>query len=577
MRASDIVRGKMQSLKVKDEEEKSLSSEAEVIDRKDASAESAFQAMDGESSGIVPMATISDAGLLPGAVEQIPQRRQPDVVSEEGVTSAAQTFSKPVRLEPEYRLSDFDAFSFVSLPKRATELSKAKESTGEASEKILHDIGQSDIYFPAEDRQQAQIPSAAERSDVDTGIARMESSRVQPSVKVEEKQDVKRVLERLYNKPVQYTEQADISLPQERREQVQKPSIPERSDVDPGMARMESIRVQPSVNVQGKQEVERVMGAAYREPASSDADLVTSIVQGLEDVKQLYQRVKVYLGEVRERVKRNELIDLNPAIGIIKSIIEMHYDMDAVIYQMTVDISHEDDYFYSHALNTTIYTVRIGHRLGYNEKELKDLGLSGLLCDIGMFKIPESILNKNGKLSQEEIDIIKSHPQLSRDILLPFSNSYQPVIDAIFEHQERENGQGYPRGIKGDEICEGAKIIGICDSYEAMTHNRPHKKALMQTDSIRELIGSKNQLFSPKIIKTFLDEISIYPVGSYIRLNNKNIGRVIATNRSNPLKPTIKLFFDETGKRFPEPRTIDLKMNPVLNIEGSVHLDELPQ
>jgi hypothetical protein len=97
----------------------------------------------------------------------------------------------------------------------------------------------------------------------------------------------------------------------------------------------------------------------------------------------------------------------------------------------------------------------------------------------------------------------------------------------------------------------------------------------MQAESIREFIGSKNQLFSTKIIKVFLDEISIFPIGSYVRLNNKNIGCVIATNRSNPLKPTIKLLFDENGRRFSEPKVIDLKANPVLNIEGSVAQDEL--
>jgi HD-GYP domain-containing protein (c-di-GMP phosphodiesterase class II) len=80
-----------------------------------------------------------------------------------------------------------------------------------------------------------------------------------------------------------------------------------------------------------------------------------------------------------------------------------------------------------------------------------------------------------------------------------------------YEHHERENGQGYPRGIKGDEICEYAKITGIVDTYEAMTHNRAHRKAIIQNVSIRELILSKNLMFSPKIIKAFIKEISLYP------------------------------------------------------------------
>jgi len=328
---------------------------------------------------------------------------------------------------------------------------------------------------------------------------------------------------------------------------------------------------------QEAQVTETIKNASTEAPDQPPVEQESLAEEEKNNVKVLYQRAQAYLQDVHEKVNKNETIDIDSAISIIHNVMELHYDLDAEIYQMTVDFGHGDDYFFAHAINTAIYAVRIGQRLGYTEKVLMILGVSALLCDIGMFKIPDTVLNKQGKLTQQEIDLIKKHPQFSQNILLPFSREYPDVVEMVLEHQERENGQGYPRGLKGSEIMESAKIIGICDSYEAMTHNRPHKKALMQTDSIRELIGSKNQLFSPRIIKTFLDEISIFPVGSYVRLNNKHIGRVIATNRSNPLKPTIKILFDEKGKAFSETKIIDLKANPVLNVEGSVAQDELPR
>ena len=295
-----------------------------------------------------------------------------------------------------------------------------------------------------------------------------------------------------------------------------------------------------------------------------------------ETFKDLYIKAQQYLYAVKKRVSNDEPIDIASAIEIIQDIIEMPRGMDAEIYQVTVDSGQGDDYFLSHAVNTAIYAVRIGQRLEYSKPVLLELGLAALLCDIGMFKIPDSIVNKEEKLSQSEIDLIKSHAQMGRDIMMPFRDRYPALLDAILEHQERENGNGYPRGLKGDEISEFAKIIGICDSFEAMTHNRPHKKALVQTESIRELIGAKNQLFSPRIIKAFLDEVSIFPIGSYVRLNNRNIGRVISTNRSNPLKPTIRLLYDDAGRKFIDQKVIELSRNPVLNIEESVALDELP-
>ncbi len=258
------------------------------------------------------------------------------------------------------------------------------------------------------------------------------------------------------------------------------------------------------------------------------------------EVRSVYLRAISYLANARSNIVANRPIDVQPAVAVISDMIGLPYDMDAEFYQMTVEFGNETDYVYSHSVNTAIYCLKIGQRLGYPTKALLELGLAALLCDVGMFRIPDEIVHKKGKLSASEIDLIKSHPKLGEEVLLPFKKDFPKAVEAVLQHQERENGQGYPHGLKGDEISEYAKIIGICDSYEAMTHNRPHKKALMQTESIRELIGSKNQLFSPKIIKVFLDEISIFPIGSYVRLNNRNIGCVIATNRMNPLKPTIR-------------------------------------
>jgi len=193
-----------------------------------------------------------------------------------------------------------------------------------------------------------------------------------------------------------------------------------------------------------------------------------------------------------------------------------------------------------------------------------------------MFRIPDEILNKAGRLSDSEMNQIKRHPEIAVEILAPFAATYPKMIQAIYEHQERANGKGYPRGLQGEEICDYAQIIGICDSYEAMTHHRPHKKPLLQSDSIKELIASKPSLFQPRITKLFLDEISMYPIGSYVRLNNRNIGRVIATNKTNPLKPVINLIFDEKDLKLDPPRTINLMNHPVLNIRESISVQDLP-
>ncbi|MCX5829541.1 MAG: HD domain-containing protein [Deltaproteobacteria bacterium] len=293
-------------------------------------------------------------------------------------------------------------------------------------------------------------------------------------------------------------------------------------------------------------------------------------------IRMIYVAAKQYMGHVRNQVRKGESFQLEPALIYINNVLHSSHDMTSQIYQLTVDYEQEDDYYLSSPINTLVYGLKVAQRMGYSESKLIEFGLAALLHDIGMFRIPDNILNKAGRPSDSEMDLIKSHPEFAVEIMAPFAARYPKMIRAVYEHQERANGQGYPRGLKGDEICDYAQIIGICDSYEAMTHHRPHKKPLLQSDSIKELIGSRANLFEPRITKMFLDEISMYPIGSYVRLNNRNIGRVVATNKTNPMKPVVNLIFDEKGIKLDPPRMVDLRSHPVLNIEDSVSVEDLP-
>ncbi|HAJ27874.1 MAG TPA: hypothetical protein DCG53_11650 [Syntrophus sp. (in: bacteria)] len=295
-----------------------------------------------------------------------------------------------------------------------------------------------------------------------------------------------------------------------------------------------------------------------------------------EEIRMIYVAAKKYMAHVRNQVRKGESFQIEPALSYINSVLHSSHDMTSQIYQLTVDYEQEDDYYLSSPINTLVYGLKVAQRMGYSETKLIEFGLAALLHDIGMFRIPDSILNKAGRPSESEMDLIKSHPEFAVEIMAPFAATYPKMIRAVYEHQERANGQGYPRGLKGEEICDYAQIIGICDSYEAMTHHRPHKKPLLQADSIKELISSRANLFEPRITKMFLDEISMYPIGSYVRLNNRNIGRVVATNKTNPMKPVVNLIFDEKGIKMDPPRIVDLRSQPVLNIEESVSFEDLP-
>lgn len=295
----------------------------------------------------------------------------------------------------------------------------------------------------------------------------------------------------------------------------------------------------------------------------------------VEDPGKIYESARAYLQQVKENVKHNKLFTIDPALNLVWKIVSMP-DLIDRIYGLTVHVHHEEDYNISHQVNTMIYALKMGVGFSFPEKRLLELSVAALLHDVGMFLIPDNITGKSGKLTDGDLSVIKKHPELGRNILAPHREQHPWLLEVAYQHHERENGQGYPRGLSGPQISEYAKIIGIVDSYEAMTHNRPYRKALMQAFSAKELIKSKNSLFAPGIIKVFLKVITLYPLGSYVRLNNKAIGRVFATDKARPLRPDIQILFNSEGQRINEEIILKLDENPIFFIQDSLSEDELP-
>ncbi len=294
------------------------------------------------------------------------------------------------------------------------------------------------------------------------------------------------------------------------------------------------------------------------------------------DNETLYATLIQCMQDIRNDVQNRNIIDSESILAVINQIVASP-EIILSIYPAMFKAAEGEDYYIRQPVDTMIYALKIGLRLNYQREKLIELALAALLQNVGMFLIPADIVDKTGKLTDQEIETIKKHPETGRDILLPMQKDFPAVIEAVYQHHERESGQGYPRGLKGEQIIEYAKIIGICDSYEAMTHNRPHKKALLQFNSVRQLIEEKERLFSPRIIKVFVEEMSLYPVGSYVRLNNGAIGMVMKINHAQPVKPLIKVIFDGLGNRAVEDELLDMSKTSVLNIIDAVAESDLPR
>lgn len=238
------------------------------------------------------------------------------------------------------------------------------------------------------------------------------------------------------------------------------------------------------------------------------------------------------------------------------------------------EIRSHDDYLFFHPINVSIYAIMTGLTLGYPESNIVDLGLGALLHDIGMFTIDRSIINNPGALNQQEMDAIREHPAAGFNILRNYRELSTISAHIAYQHHERVDGAGYPRGLLGKEIVEYAKITAVADTFDAVISDHPYRKAYSTTDGLTVLKGLQNTYFDPEIVDAFITNIAPYPIGSLIRLNDGFIAVVTAANRFNMTRPVIEIITDKHGNPIKTNLTVDLQQNGKIKIGGRLNKQE---
>ncbi|MEK6647543.1 MAG: HD domain-containing phosphohydrolase [Candidatus Firestonebacteria bacterium] len=239
---------------------------------------------------------------------------------------------------------------------------------------------------------------------------------------------------------------------------------------------------------------------------------------------------------------------------------------------LIVNKSTTHNYLIGHSANVCILALKFGRELNYDQDKLLKLGAVALLHDIGMFKMLD-IVNKPGKLSAEEYTEIKKHALLGKNIVenIDITENFKKVlIPVVFQHHERKNGKGYPSGVK--EISEFAKIISLIDIYEALTHYRPYRERLLPHNALKFLIEQCNE-FDTDLIKILIKAMSLFPPGSFIKLNTGEIAKVVSVHSEFPTRPVVELFMDSQSNILSEKKIIDLSATPMVHISEAI--DEL--
>ena len=217
-----------------------------------------------------------------------------------------------------------------------------------------------------------------------------------------------------------------------------------------------------------------------------------------------------------------------------------------------------DDYTYMHSVAVCALMIALAKQLGLSESETRRAGIAGLLHDLGKALMPMEVLNKPGKLTDEEFAIIKKHPEEGHRLLLGNPDADEMTLDVVLHHHEKVDGTGYPKGLKDQEISLFAKMGAICDVYDAITSNRPYKAGWPPSESLRKMAEWATGHFDQRVFQAFVKSLGIYPIGSLIRLASGRLGLVIDQSEKSLLTPCIKVFYSTLAQARILPEVIDL-------------------
>ena len=217
-----------------------------------------------------------------------------------------------------------------------------------------------------------------------------------------------------------------------------------------------------------------------------------------------------------------------------------------------------DEYSYMHSVAVCALMVSLAKQLGMNDEEVRSAGLAGLLHDIGKMAVPLEVLNKPGKLTDEEFDLVKRHPAEGHRILQESGTTEVDTLDVCLHHHEKTSGTGYPKGLTDTQISRVAKMGAVCDVYDAITSNRPYKKGWDPAQSLKQMATWVNGHFDPKVFQAFVSSLGIYPTGSLVLLDNQRLAVVTDQSSESLLKPVVKMFFSVRSAQRIKPEVMDL-------------------
>ncbi|MDP2562886.1 HD-GYP domain-containing protein [Psychrobium sp. 1_MG-2023] len=314
--------------------------------------------------------------------------------------------------------------------------------------------------------------------------------------------------------------------------------------------------------------------AKQRVHTNISPEQATPFMQDVAKASQLFNESKAVQQRLLDDAKHGVPIDVGSVESITSDSIETIFENPNAL-ACVLNIRQKDQYLLEHSVSVSILLSMFAKHLGEDKETIKELAIGAFMHDLGKIMIPDEILNKPGKLTNEEFEIMKSHANHSIEIIKKTPGISPLSLEVAALHHEKVNGQGYPNGIGGDDISRYGRMISICDIYDALTANRCYKEGFSQVKafSILRNLAEENHLDNDLVV-SFIKCMGVYPVGSIVKLDSEHLAIVEQSNESDSVRPRVKLFYDIKQKSFEVSKNIDLSVADNEQIVKCVRADD---
>lgn len=271
---------------------------------------------------------------------------------------------------------------------------------------------------------------------------------------------------------------------------------------------------------------------------------------------ELVTRSKKVMRHVFDGARLGRAVRIADVISVVDEVAEAVERGPRTLLDV-IRLKKRDEYTYLHSVAVCTLMVNMARFLGKGKAEMREFGLAGLLHDIGKMGVPEPVLQKPGQLTDAEFQAVRGHPEYGHRLLCETEDVGALALDVCLHHHEKMDGTGYPVGLKGEEISFIARLGAICDVYDALTSDRPYKKAWTPTEAMAAMWGWEGH-FDHALLFSFMQSIGVFPAGMPVRLRSNRLAVVLENKRRNS-RPRVLAFYDTRERQLIEPEDITLQ------------------